>query len=311
MRYLSGRAKALETLDFLDSLYPDAECALHHRNPYELLVATILSAQCTDVRVNEVTPALFTRFSSPQQLASADQEELEELIKSTGFFRNKARNLVACAAEIVARHNGEVPQSLESLVRLPGVGRKTANVVLGNAFDIPGMVVDTHVKRIAYRLGWSRMQSDQWQEASETFRKVDRKSPLYPSAQELTAKSLQGKALPYKDPTTAGGLGALLPGLGHAYCERYRDGLMAFVVNGLFIWAAVEAFDEDQEVLGGMLAVLEAGWYTGNIYSAINTAHKHNRKLKTDYLRGLSDAWRMELSSSRKGEWGLALRVPF
>ena len=156
MRYLSGRTKALETLDFLDSLYPDAKCALNHRNPYELLVATILSAQCTDVRVNEVTPALFTRFSSPQQLANADLEELEELIKSTGFFRNKARNLVACAAEIVMRHNGKVPQSLESLVRLPGVGRKTANVVLGNAFDIPGMVVDTHVKRIAYRLGWSR-----------------------------------------------------------------------------------------------------------------------------------------------------------
>ena len=183
MRYLSGRAKALETLDFLDSLYPEAECALHHRNPYELLVATILSAQCTDVRVNEVTPALFARFSSPQQLANADLEELEELIKSTGFFRNKARNLVACAAEIVARHNGEVPQSLESLVRLPGVGRKTANVVLGNAFDIPGMVVDTHVKRIAYRLGWTRqadpekverdlmklLPSERWNQTSHTL----------------------------------------------------------------------------------------------------------------------------------------------
>ncbi len=183
MRYLSGRAKALQTLDFLDSLYPDAECALQHRNPYELLVATILSAQCTDVRVNEVTPALFARYASARELAIADLAELEEIIKSTGFFRNKARNLIACAEEIVAQHAGDVPQTLESLIKLPGVGRKTANVVLGNAFDIPGMVVDTHVKRIAYRLGWSRqtepekveqdlmklLPAERWNQASHTL----------------------------------------------------------------------------------------------------------------------------------------------
>ncbi len=156
MGYRSGRAKALQTLDILDAMYPDAECALRHDNPYQLLVATILSAQCTDVRVNQVTPALFARYPDPQRLAQADLDELEELIRSTGFFRNKARNLITCAGALVARHRGEVPPDLDSLVALPGVGRKTANVVLGNAFGIPGMVVDTHVKRLAYRLGWTR-----------------------------------------------------------------------------------------------------------------------------------------------------------
>ena len=156
MRYLSGRVNALKTLDFLDSLYPDAECALDYRNPYELLVATILSAQCTDVRVNEVTPHLFRKFNNPQQLAAADLDQVESIIKSTGFFRNKARSLVGCAQALVEEHGGQVPSELKSLVALPGVGRKTANVVLGNAFGVPGMVVDTHVKRIAYRLGWSR-----------------------------------------------------------------------------------------------------------------------------------------------------------
>ena len=156
MSYRSGRDKALKTLDLLESVYPDAECALNHRNPYELLVATILSAQCTDVRINEVTPTLFGKYPDPDQLAAANLEELESVIKSTGFFRNKARNLLGCAQMIVDQYGGEVPAEMASLVALPGVGRKTANVVLGNAFGIPGMVVDTHVKRISYRLGWSR-----------------------------------------------------------------------------------------------------------------------------------------------------------
>ena len=156
MSYISGRAKARKTLDFLESLYPDADCALVHNNPYELLVATILSAQCTDVRINEVTPHLFKVYGTVEQLASADLATLEEIIRSTGFFRNKARNLIGCAQAVVAEHDSAVPPDLASLVALPGVGRKTANVVLGNAFDVPGMVVDTHVKRIAYRLGWSR-----------------------------------------------------------------------------------------------------------------------------------------------------------
>jgi endonuclease-3 len=140
----------------LERTYPRAGCALHFLTPWELLVATILSAQCTDVRVNQVTRTLFRRYPDPQTLAGADPEELEAVIRSTGFFRSKAKHLIGCAAAVVADHGGEVPRRLEALTALPGVGRKTANVVLGNAFGIPGMVVDTHVKRIAFRLGWTR-----------------------------------------------------------------------------------------------------------------------------------------------------------
>lgn len=156
MRYRSGRPEALPTLKRLEEIYPEAECALIHENPYQLLVATILSAQCTDVRVNQVTPTLFRRYPNAKALAGANLPEVEALIRSTGFFRNKAKNLIACAVGLIDRHNGEVPDQLQSLVQLSGVGRKTANVILGNAFSIPGMVVDTHVKRIAYRLGWTR-----------------------------------------------------------------------------------------------------------------------------------------------------------
>jgi len=145
-------------LETLARCCPDAHCALHYNGPWELLVATILSAQCTDVRVNLVTPELFSRFPDPQSMAAAAAEELEELIRSTGFFRNKARNLIGCARALIEDHNGRVPGQLDALVNLPGVGRKTANVVLGNAFAIPGMVVDTHVKRISRRLGWSRQE---------------------------------------------------------------------------------------------------------------------------------------------------------
>ena len=155
-RYKSGRTEALETLVRLEAVYPEAECALIHANPFQLLVATILSAQCTDVRVNMVTPELFRIFPDAAALAGAELPKVEELVRSTGFYRNKAKNLIGCAAALVDRHNGDVPAELQSLVALPGVGRKTANVVLGNAFEIPGMVVDTHVKRIAYRLGWTR-----------------------------------------------------------------------------------------------------------------------------------------------------------
>ena len=146
---------ALTTLNRLEAAYPEAHCALTHQNPWQLLVATILSAQCTDVRVNLVTPKLFERFPDPVSMASADLAELEELVRSTGFFRNKAKNLIGCAAELLRSHNGVVPQELSELVDLPGVGRKTANVILGNAFDVPGMVVDTHVGRLARRLGWA------------------------------------------------------------------------------------------------------------------------------------------------------------
>jgi endonuclease-3 len=147
------RAHARRVRLALDKLYPDAHCALHHKTPLQLLVATILSAQCTDVRVNMVTPAVFARYPDAFAFANADQAELEKLIQSTGFFRNKAKNIIACCRQIVEKHNGEVPRTMEELVPLPGVGRKTANVILGNAFNVPGIPVDTHVTRLSFRMG--------------------------------------------------------------------------------------------------------------------------------------------------------------
>jgi endonuclease III len=151
------RPSAPEILSRLKALYPDAECALEYRNPYELLCATILSAQCTDVRVNMVTPTLFARYPTPFDLARANPADVEEIIKSTGFFRNKTKSLIGMAQAVVADHGGEIPTTMEELRRLPGVGRKTANVVLGNAFGInEGVTVDTHVSRLSGLLGLSR-----------------------------------------------------------------------------------------------------------------------------------------------------------
>jgi endonuclease III len=148
-----------EIIRLLHEAHPDAHCELVHRNAYELLVATILSAQCTDVRVNMVTPDLFARFPDAATMAGADQEEVETLIKSTGFYRNKAKNILGAARRIVAEYGGEVPDTMEELLTLPGVARKTANVVLGNVFcKADGVVVDTHVKRLSNRLALT--QSD-------------------------------------------------------------------------------------------------------------------------------------------------------
>jgi endonuclease-3 len=140
----------------LKELYPEAFTALKHESPLQLLVATILSAQCTDARVNTVTPALFARYRTARDFAESDVEELQRLIKPTGFYRNKAKNIRACCAAIVERFGGEVPGNLDELVTLPGVGRKTANVVLGDAFSTPGITVDTHVGRLSRRLGFTR-----------------------------------------------------------------------------------------------------------------------------------------------------------
>ena len=148
-----------EILVRLKTAYPDAKCALTHRNAYELLCATILSAQCTDVRVNLVTPTLFGRYPTPFELARADPSQVEEIIKSTGFFRNKTRSLIGMAQALVADHGGEVPRTMEELRELPGVGRKTANVVLGNAYSVnEGVTVDTHVARLSGLLGLSRQE---------------------------------------------------------------------------------------------------------------------------------------------------------
>ncbi|WP_081110964.1 endonuclease III [Bdellovibrio bacteriovorus] len=153
----SKKAPLLDTLALFKRYYPDAHCALNFTNPYELLVATVLSAQCTDERVNMVTPALFKKYPTPQKMAKASVEDIEQLIRSTGFFKNKANNLKQAAIQLTEKHKAEIPQNLEALVELPGVGRKTANVVLGNAFGIAsGIVVDTHVTRLSYRLGWTQ-----------------------------------------------------------------------------------------------------------------------------------------------------------
>jgi endonuclease III len=149
-------APAAEVLARLKEAYPDARCALDHRNAFELLCATILSAQCTDVRVNLVTPTLFARYPTAFDLARAEPSDVQEIIKSTGFFRNKTRSLIGMAQALVADHGGEVPRTMEQLRKLPGVGRKTANVILGNAFGInEGVTVDTHVTRLSRLLGLS------------------------------------------------------------------------------------------------------------------------------------------------------------
>jgi endonuclease-3 len=146
-----------DLLTALKKLYPDARCALDYRNAFELLCATILSAQCTDARVNLVTPTLFARYPTPFELARARPEDVEEIIKSTGFFRNKTKSLIGMAQGLVADYGGEVPRTMEELRKLPGVGRKTANVILGNAYGInEGITVDTHVTRLSGLLGLSK-----------------------------------------------------------------------------------------------------------------------------------------------------------
>jgi endonuclease-3 len=136
--------------------HPDAHCALRHENAYQLLAATILSAQCTDAVVNTVTPVLFRRYPDPARLADSDPRELEQLIRPTGFYRNKTKSLRAMAQSVVADHGGQIPKTMEELTSLTGVGRKTANVILGNAFGVPGIVVDTHVSRLARRMELTR-----------------------------------------------------------------------------------------------------------------------------------------------------------
>jgi endonuclease-3 len=154
---MKKNALASEVFSRLKKLYPDAHCELNHSNPFELLIATILSAQCTDVRVNMVTPALFKKFPSPTKMAKAKLEDVQEAIKSINFFNNKSKALIGCAKMLVDKHQNEVPQTVEELSELPGVGRKTANVVLGNAFNInTGIVVDTHVKRTTLLLGLTK-----------------------------------------------------------------------------------------------------------------------------------------------------------
>lgn len=149
------KEKVKAILDILEAEYGEAECTLDYVNPLHLMIATQLAAQCTDARVNMVTPALFARYSTAEDFMNADREVLEGLIKSTGFFRNKSKNIIACCTMLVEDFNSEVPQNMKDLLKLPGVGRKTANLVLGDAFGIPGLVIDTHAGRLARRIGFT------------------------------------------------------------------------------------------------------------------------------------------------------------
>lgn len=153
---ISSRKRARKVFIILKNEYPEVKSALNFNSPFELLIATILSAQCTDARVNMVTPGLFRKYRSPRSLAEADEKELEEEIRSTGFFRQKAKSVINCSKAIFEKFGGEVPRTMEHLLMLDGVGRKTANVLLGNAFGIPGIAVDTHVRRLSQRLGFSK-----------------------------------------------------------------------------------------------------------------------------------------------------------
>ncbi|CAM3196614.1 endonuclease III [Stackebrandtia soli] len=152
---LALKRRARKIARVLAETHPDARCELDFSTPFELAVATILSAQCTDQRVNATTPALFARYGDPTSMAAADRATLEELIRPTGFFRNKTTSLLGLSNALLADHDGELPRTMEELVKLPGIGRKTANVILGDAFGVPGITVDTHVARLSHRFGWT------------------------------------------------------------------------------------------------------------------------------------------------------------
>jgi len=145
-----------EIIRIFEDEYRDADCTLDYQSPLQLLIATQLAAQCTDARVNQVTPALFERYKTVQDFAVADEAELSEYIRSTGFFRNKTKNIIACCKKLISDFGGEVPQTMDELLTLPGVGRKTANLVLGDIFGIPGIVVDTHAGRLSRRMGFTK-----------------------------------------------------------------------------------------------------------------------------------------------------------
>lgn len=153
---MEDKRKVIKILNILEKEYPDARVTLNFQNPLQLLIATILAAQCTDERVNQVTKELFKKYRSAQDYGRADPKQLEEEIRPTGFYHQKARSIIQCCQLLVQKFGGQVPQSLEDLTSLPGVGRKTANIILGNAFGRQAIAVDTHVKRLAYRLGWTK-----------------------------------------------------------------------------------------------------------------------------------------------------------
>jgi len=158
-RLAQKKVRARSIYRILSKTYPNVRCELNYKTPFQLLVATVLSAQCTDKRVNQTTPALFKKYPNPKKMAEADMRDIQRLIKSTGFYRAKAKNIKSLSSKMITEFDGKVPKKLEELITLPGVGRKTANVVLGHAFDIPGITVDTHFGRLSRRFGWSKSQN--------------------------------------------------------------------------------------------------------------------------------------------------------
>ena len=154
-REAEDRKRITRMIEILTREFPDARCMLDHTSPFELLIATILAAQCTDAMVNQVTKSLFGKYTTPEAYANAPQDELEKQIYKTGFFRNKAKSIKKCCLSLIEKHGGKVPSTMEELIALGGVGRKTANCVLGISFGIPGIIVDTHVRRLSYRMGYT------------------------------------------------------------------------------------------------------------------------------------------------------------
>ena len=167
-----SQEKTMEAIEIMYEMFPNAECELKHKNPFELLIAVILSAQATDVSVNKATPGLFAAFPTPEALAAAPVEEIIAKIKTIGLYRNKAKNIKACAQQLLERFNGEVPQTRDELVSLPGVGRKTANVVMGDAFGEPAFAVDTHVERVSKRLRICKLNANVTEVEQTLMRKV-------------------------------------------------------------------------------------------------------------------------------------------
>ena len=167
-----SKEKTMEAIEIMYEMFPNAECELKHKNPFELLIAVILSAQATDVSVNKATPGLFAAFPTPEALAAAPVEEIIAKIKTIGLYRNKSKNIKACAQQLLERFNGEVPQTRDELVSLPGVGRKTANVVMGDAFGEPAFAVDTHVERVSKRLRICKLNANVTEVEQTLMRKV-------------------------------------------------------------------------------------------------------------------------------------------
>lgn len=171
---MTKKEKVINILEILNEKFGKPECALKYNTPFELLVAVILSAQCTDVRVNIVTSEMYKKVNTPEQFANLPVEEIEEMIKSTGFYRNKAKNIKLCSQQLLNEYNGEIPQEMDKLVKLAGVGRKTANVVRSVAFDIPSFAVDTHVNRVSKRLGLAKYNDSVEKVEEKLKRKIDR-----------------------------------------------------------------------------------------------------------------------------------------